>query len=252
MQKLLASFFYRAGRRWLESVGGTGILGLALLGLVASGAQAAVFEDSMAQRTLACTGCHGPQGQSGPDGYYPRLAGKPEGYLYNQLRNIQDGRRHYALMEGLLMPLSDAYLHEIAAYFSALEIPYPPPIVQNTKAAVLARGQALVRQGDAALNIPACTQCHGPALTGVQPSTPGLVGLPRDYLNAQLGGWQTGQRKAQAPDCMATIARRLSDADVHAVTSWLASQTVPKQAHPAPRKPALAPGAVAMDCGSAR
>ena len=99
--------------------------------------------------------------------------------------------------------------------------------------------------------IPACVQCHGTALTGVQPSTPGLLGLPRDYLNAQLGGWQTGQRKAHAPDCMATIARRLSDADVHAVTSWLASQTVPQNAHPAASKPALAVGATAIDCGSA-
>ena len=35
------------------------------------------FEDTMAQRTLACTACHGEQGRAGPDGYYPRLAGKP-------------------------------------------------------------------------------------------------------------------------------------------------------------------------------
>ena len=67
-------------------------------------AQAAPFEDSMAQRTLACTGCHGPQGRSGPDGYYPRLAGKPAGYLYNQLVNLQHGRRNYPLMQNLLAP----------------------------------------------------------------------------------------------------------------------------------------------------
>jgi cytochrome c553 len=39
------------------------------------------FKDSMTQRTLACTACHGEQGRAGPDGYYPRLAGKPAGYL---------------------------------------------------------------------------------------------------------------------------------------------------------------------------
>ena len=43
------------------------------------------FEDSIAQRSLACTHCHGAQGRAAPDGYYPRLAGKPAGYLYNQL-----------------------------------------------------------------------------------------------------------------------------------------------------------------------
>lgn len=248
MQSATVFYFGRVQRQWSKLL----VQGIALaLCAVALKSQAAVFEDSMAQRTLACTGCHGPQGKSGPDGYYPRLAGKPAGYLYNQLRNIQDGRRHYALMEGLLAPLNDAYLREIATYFAALEIPYPPPSAQSTNPALLARGQTLARKGDAALQIPACVQCHGTALTGVQPSTPGLLGLPRDYLNAQLGGWQTGQRKAHAPDCMATIARRLSDADVHALTSWLASQTVPQNAHPATSKPVLAVGAAAIDCGSA-
>jgi cytochrome c553 len=116
---------------------------------------------------------------------------------------------------------------------------------------VLARGHTLAVQGDRALQLPACIQCHGTALTGVQPHTPGLLGLPRDYLNAQLGGWQTGQRKAQAPDCMAHIAQKLSEADVHAVTTWLASQTVPKASRAVAQRPALTPGASAIECGSA-
>ena len=40
----------------------------------------------------------------------------------------------------------------------------------------------------------------------MKPAVPGLLGLPRDYLNGQLGAWQTRQRHATAPDCMATIA----------------------------------------------
>ena len=84
--------------------------GALLLGSAQVAAAAAPFEDSMAQRTLACTACHGDQGRAGPDGYYPRIAGKPAGYLYNQLLNFREGRRHYALMTGLLDPLSNAYL----------------------------------------------------------------------------------------------------------------------------------------------
>ena len=79
----------------------------------------------MAQRTLACTACHGKEGRAGPDGYYPRIAGKPAGYLYNQLLNFRDGRRHYGLMARLLDPLSDAYLLEIAQHFASLDLPYP-------------------------------------------------------------------------------------------------------------------------------
>ena len=64
--------------------------------------------DDMAERTRACTACHGEQGRAGPDGYYPRLAGKPAGYLHNQLRNFAEGRRHYELMTRLVDPLTDA------------------------------------------------------------------------------------------------------------------------------------------------
>jgi len=234
-----------SARFWLAST-----LWFAMNTVFSPGA-AAESLDPMAQRTQACTGCHGPQGKSGPDGYYPRLAGKPAGYLYNQLRNIQEGRRHYAPMQGLLATLNDAYLHEIADYFSKLDVAYPPPPAQVTGPAVLLRGQTLAQQGDSALQLPACSQCHGAALTGVLPNTPGLLGLPRDYLNAQLGGWKTGQRKAQTPDCMAHIAKRLTDADVHAVSSWLSQQTVPKVSRAVAKRPALAPGASAIECGSA-
>src|SRR5215207_9086047 len=190
-----------------------------LIGMESALAQAAPpFEDSMAQRTLACTACHGKEGRAGPDGYYPRIAGKPAGYLYNQLLNFRDGRRRYGLMTRLLDPLSDAYLLEIAQHFASLQLPYPAPMASALPAALLERGQVLARQGDAGAKIPACVQCHGPALTGVAPNTPGLLGLPRDYLNAQLGAWRTGQRRAHAPDCMAQIARRLAPDDLFAVT----------------------------------
>ena len=210
-------------------------------------AQAAPFADTMAQRTLACTSCHGAEGRAGPDGYYPRIAGKPAGYLYNQLLNFRDGRRHYGLMTRLLDPLSDDYLQEIARHFAGLELPYPDPAPARVPATVLERGRVLALQGDAGARVPACAQCHGPALTGVLPNTPGLLGLPRDYLNAQLGAWRSGQRRAHAPDCMAKIAKSLSPDDLQAVSSWLAAQPLPANPHAIARLPQ--PAQIA--CGSA-
>ena len=200
---------------------------------VTATSHAANFENTLAQRLQACTTCHGAQGRAGPDGYYPRLAGKPAAYLYNQLLNFREGRRHYGLMTQLIDPLDDAYLMEIAQYFSGLDLPHAKPLKSTATATVLARGETLATRGDAALGIAACTQCHGAALTGALPQFPGLLGLPRDYLNAQLGGWKTGQRKAHAPDCMAHIANKLSEADASAVTHWLATQAVPTNARPA-------------------
>jgi cytochrome c553 len=222
---------------------------LALLFFIAASAAhaAALPQDGMAQRTLACTACHGKEGRAGPDGYYPRIAGKPAGYLYNQLLHFRDGRRHYGLMTGLLDTLSDEYLLEIARYFAALDAPYPPPAPTSLPPEQLQRGRQLAQKGDKANNLPACAECHGRALTGVLPAVPGLLGLPRDYLNAQLGAWRSGQRRAHTPDCMADIARRLSPEDLAAVTGWLAAQPVPRKAAPAraPRKPP------AIACGTA-
>ena len=227
---------------------------LAASALASAALQAAPpVEDTMAQRTMACTACHGEQGRAGPDGYYPRLAGKPAGYLYNQLLNFRDGRRQYGLMIHMVDVLSDAYLIDIARHFAALDVPYPPPAApaRPPAAAVLQRGRTLALQGDAARRLPACAACHGQALMGVQPRFPALLGLPADYLTAQLGGWKTGQRQAHAPDCMAEVVRRLSDADAHAVVSWLASQPVPAQAHPAPAPAQDRPPAPDLRCGSA-
>ncbi len=238
-----------------------------LCGAAAAPAAPVAFEDTLAQRTIACTACHGHEGRAGPDGYYPRIAGKPAGYLYNQLLNFREGRRHYGLMSGLLETLSDPYLFEIAHYFSALDVPYPPPQPANVPAPVLERGRVLALQGDADRRLPACAACHGKALTGVTPNIPGLLGLPRDYLNAQLGAWRTGQRRAVAPDCMAEIARRLSPDDLSAVTAWISSEALPANTHPVsaeaatpvpPRRkgrkaapaPAVAPEAPPMPCGA--
>ena len=223
------------------------LTGLALVAAITTRAAPAPFEDTMAQRTLACSACHGKEGRAAPDGYYPRIAGKPAGYLYNQLLNFRDGRRHYGLMTRLLDPLSDEYLREIAQYFGALDLPYAAPPMPALPAPVLQRGRVLALDGDAAARVPACVQCHGAALTGVLPNTPGLLGLPRDYLNAQLGAWRTGQRRAHAPDCMAHVARSLSAEDLTAVAAWLASQPLPADS----KAIAVLPKPAPIACGSA-
>ena len=211
--------------------------------LAAPAGAAPKFEDTIAQRVLACTGCHGPQGRAATDGYYPRIAGKPPVYLYNQLLNFRDGRRHYALMTGLITPLGNTYLREIAGYFAGLDLPDLPPQPARESAAVIEQGRRLIMQGDAARRIPACVQCHGEAMSGVDPSIPGLLGLPRDYLIAQLGAWRGGHRRAQAPDCMAQVAKALTSQDIGALSAWLAAQPAHGKAA------ATLPAPLPLECG---
>ena len=221
-----------------------GVIGL-FVSLAGGVAAATKVEDSMAQRVLACTGCHGAQGRAAADGYYPRIAGKPAGYLFRQLVAFRDGRRSYGPMTHLLAPLDDAYLREIAEHFAALELPYPRPLPATASVDALTRGEALVTRGDKALRIPACVQCHGAALMGVAPGVPALLGMPRDYINAQLGAWRTGNRHAAAPDCMAQVAQALAPQDISALSQWLGAQAVPAGARPALALPAALP----MPCG---
>jgi cytochrome c553 len=203
--------------------------------------------DTLAQRLLACTGCHGAEGRASNEGYLPRIAGKPAGYLYNQLINFREGRRPNAAMVRLVAPLSPAYLRQIAQHFAAQEVPYPSPQTRSAPADVLAAGERLAREGDSTRQLPACAACHGKSLMGMQPATPGLLGLPRDYVVSQLGAWRTGSRRALTPDCMAHVAQALTPADIHAVSTWLSTQSAPSDARPAAAPVAALP----LSCGGA-
>src|SRR5699024_10516593 len=106
--------------------------------------------DTLAQRVKACTSCHGENGRGSATGYYPRIAGKPALYLYRQLLNFRAGRRNNPMMQHMVDGLPDAYLREIARYFSGLQ---PPPRNLDKRdwpPALLERGRSLVRHGDPA------------------------------------------------------------------------------------------------------
>ena len=199
--------------------------------------------DTLGQRLQACTACHGEQGAARRDGYVPRIAGKPAGYLEQQLLNFRDGRRAHRGMAYLLENLSDDYLREIAAHFAAQRPPSVAAAPQTVLSALQSeRARQLVQQGDAARRLPACAACHGAPLGGIQPGVPGLTGLPADYLIAQLGAWRSGKRRAREPDCMAQIAKALPEAELAWVARWLAAQP---QGEPLPAPPPRWP----MDCG---
>ena len=210
-----------------ERLRGRLLAGLCLLWLAVI-AQASDLEG----RVAPCTICHGDQGRAGRDVYYPRIAGKPAGYLLNQLRHFRDGQRHYAWMTALVDPLPDPYLREIAEHFAALNPPYAAPTPPTLAPDQLELGRRLVLEGDPARALPACVQCHGQNLMGLQPAIPGLLGLPRGYVVAQIGAWQAGSRRAQDPDCMAAIAQKLQPRELAAIAQWLAAQPVPVNTKP--------------------
>ena len=206
--------------------------------------------DSIEARVQGCVTCHGQQGQGTADGYFPRIAGKPAGYLYNQLIAFRDGTRSYPPMNYLVAYLPDPYLKAMAEHFAAQRPPLPVQAVDTSPAnsAARARGQLLATVGDASRGIPACIACHGKNLSGMEPGIPGLAGLRPAYIAGQLTRWKVGERHALAPDCMKRIATRLSDTDISAVAAWLSQQTPPAQTSPEPSNLVRMP----LACGSQR
>ncbi|MBV8502586.1 MAG: c-type cytochrome [Paucibacter sp.] len=150
-------------------------------------------------------------------------------------------------MNQFLLTMSDDYLHEIADYFAALDLPYPPAASSGLDAAQQGLAQSLALHGAPERKIPACVTCHGSQLAGRLPATPGLLSLPAFYLSGQLGAWRTNTRKAKAPDCMADIAKRLEPEEIDALAHWLSSQSLPAGTQPERASTQLLP----LACGSA-
>ena len=204
--------------------------------------------DSIEARVQGCVTCHGQSGQGTSNGYFPRIAGKPAGYLYNQLIAFRDGTREYPPMNYLVAYLPDAYLREIAEHYAKQRPPFEAKDAAPADAAMLKRGEAIATTGDPRQGIPACVACHGARLTGMAPGIPGLVGLRAAYISAQLTRWRVGSRHAAEPDCMKRIVSRLSETDIAAVAAWLARQDAPPDLSPESSNLVRMP----LACGSQR
>lgn len=81
--------------------------------------------DAGKAQAAACGACHGQDGATPLDAYYPALAGQNERYLVRQLEMIQSGARDIPLMAGQLNGKSAQDLADLAAYYASL--PALPP-----------------------------------------------------------------------------------------------------------------------------
>ncbi len=200
MNTLLASLLLALGT--CASVQAAGLVGNAEAG-----------QDKIA----VCTACHGPDGNS-PLASFPRLAGQGERYLLKQLREIKSGQRVVPEMTGLLNPLNDQDLADMAAWYARQK-----PAVGAADPALVARGQALFRGGKPEQGVPACTGCHLPDGSGiVSAGFPRLGGQHADYIKRQLMAFREGQRVNDGDtQVMRTIASRLSTQDIEALAQYI-------------------------------
>ena len=204
-----------------------GCLGLASMGAVGQSAPAAGPPSA-----AACAGCHGANGEGA--GAFPRLAGAGAPYLREQLEAFASGKRKSPVMQPIAQALTAPQRDELAAFYAAkTKLGAAQDVEPRTSADV---GPWLATRGRWQDDLPACAQCHGPGGIGVGGHFPPLAGQPAAYLEQQLRAWRTDDRPPGPLGLMQIVARKLSDAEVKAVSDYYAAlQAMPAAA---PARPA--------------
>jgi len=198
--------------RWLS-------LALGAFGLVAGTVQAAGDPQAGQNKAVTCVACHGQDGNSnGPE--WPKLAGQHEEYLVRQLTLFKSGERDNVIMAGMSAPLTEQDIADIAAYYADQTL---QPGVADEK--LVREGQRLYRAGDADLGVPACAACHGPDGKGNPASKfPAIGGQHAQYVETALKAFRDGAvwgRGERANTIMSGVARRLTDAEIRALASYI-------------------------------
>lgn len=172
-----------------------------------------------ATKAATCTACHGPNGNSAnPE--WPKLAGQSPRYIVQQLGNFKSGARKNGLMSPMAANLSEQDMKDLAAHFGAQK---RSPGVASKDAIPLA--EKLYRAGDAARGIPACLACHGPTGAGNKAAAYPLIGGQHAAYTTSALNQLRAAAKEPLPDgnlkTMATIAAKLTDAEVAALASYV-------------------------------
>jgi cbb3-type cytochrome c oxidase subunit III len=189
------------------------LLTLGITGLAHAAGDAAAGQGKVA----VCGACHGADGNSAAPNF-PKLAGQGERYLLKQLNDIKSGGRQVVEMTGLLDNLSEQDLADIAAYFSSQQMS-----VGAADPKLVERGEALFRGGKLEEGMPACTGCHSPNGAGLDAAGfPQLGGQHASYVAKQLTAFREGERTNDGDNAiMRTIAAKLSNKDIEAVSSYV-------------------------------
>jgi cytochrome c553 len=170
-----------------------------------------------------CATCHSLDGISAM-ARFPKLAGQRAAYIVKQVRDFRDGRRSNdgGQMQASTSDIDDDDLAKTAAYFASLPPP-PPDGSLETNGEEWHRGAKLFQDGDAASGIASCGSCHDNA-ESTRPDAPLLKAQHAAYLAKQLSDWRSGERRNDLSQTMPAVAVKLSDRDISALATFLASQ----------------------------
>lgn len=163
----------------------------------------------------ACVACHGAAGNS-TIVQNPKLAAQHEAYIVKQLANFKTPERNNPVMSSIAKALTDDEVKNIAVYLDAQT--QKPGAAKNKDTVEI--GKKIYRAGIAEKNVPACAACHSANGAGIPAQFARIGGQHQEYTSAQLTSFRAGTRK-NSPQ-MLTIAKRMSDDEIQAVSDYIA------------------------------
>lgn len=189
---------------------------LAILGLTVPAIATAGDAAAGQTKSAVCAACHGVDGNSvNPE--WPSIAGQHPEYIISAIEDFQQGRRDNVLMTAQAMALSEEDVADLAAYFSS-----QTPVGGEADPELLGRGERLFRGGDLERGIAACIACHGPQGQGNPVAGyPMIAGQHAVYTASQLRLYASGERRSDNNQMMRSIARRMTEEDIRAVSSYV-------------------------------
>jgi cytochrome c553 len=170
--------------------------------------------DSIKDKLVTCSACHGEGGVSQMEGA-PNLAAAPELYVQWQLVYFRGETRKNELMTPAAAELTDDDIRALGAYFSAL----PPPPAPTTADA----DPELTKTGAKIVGDRHCAQCHMPNFSG-NGEAPRLAGQREEYIVKALHDYQHGARRGRGNVIMPEIAYALSEDDLKAIAHFMSRQ----------------------------
>jgi len=175
------------------------------------------------EKSLACQGCHGPDGNSLSD-EWPNLAEQHADYLSKQLHNFQSGARKNETMTGMAATVNDEDIKDITAYFSSQKINRAAIAEEKFDPQLLKIGRKIYKGGNIYSGAPACAGCHGPNGAGNAPGKfPRLSGQKITYVTKQLKDFAAATRTNDPRSIMQNVASHLSDKEITAVATYIRS-----------------------------
>lgn len=179
--------------------------------------------DDGKNKSAMCAACHGVDG-NGAVPIYPKLAGQSAAYIAKQLADFKLGMtsggkqgRADPVMGGMTMALSEQDMADLGAYFASQELSAGSNTSNDT-------GKKLYLGGDSSRGITACVACHGVNGKGMEQAVFPAIGQQNAaYIKSQLEKFRSGARTNDKASMMRKIAMKLEDADIEALTEYVAS-----------------------------